>query len=493
MDRKYLQDHISEELWNKAKIEIGKHGQQIGNDNIIFNNSIGVTFQQGRYIGLSLKRVHVINSSFKQCLFDKCAATGSEFKNTKFIDCQIQDSNFQYTNFTNSEFVNQIPDVINMLGCNLCDSNFTKTIFKDIKMQASSFSQSVFANSIIDSCEISSCTLEGASFNGAKLSNMILTNLNVEYADFCNTSFDNVYLPLMQLPYTFGGMNYYFNNDGIKLRSFENQIYRDLSKAEYDKLLFYLKVYFQKTQQYFPLANIHLYEKEKEKFHECIMLGIQLACFNKNLRDVKHLVKLIKLSEWYDAVQLRSLYFKIIDFLQLNMEDPVYLQEVKSHFGEIYSLLGQQKEEDIIVRFVIEDNETKELTLANKLTNNLIKEIANSKCDIAWKNINISKNSPLDIAISFICERPELLVACIGVIGTWLFGALQLKQGRKNNKQNQNLKGNNIIIDSNNEIKIDNRKTINITNITIYCQGNIITNKNEIDNFINNINNQLKN
>lgn len=519
MDRKYLDDYISDELWEETKAEIGRHGQQIGNDNIIFNNSIGGYFQKEQYIDLSIKRLSVINSTFTYCLFDKCAATGSEFKGTKFVDSEISDSNFQYVNFFNTEFISTKNDSINILGTNLCNSNFTNSVFKNIKIQASSFSQSVFSGAILHSCEIDACTMEGVSFDSAILEDMVLTSLNVEYADFTNAVFKNVYLPLMQLPYTFGGLVYYFNNEGLKLRSYRNQIYRDMEREEYRKLLFHLSVYFKKTQQYFPLANICLLNKDKAKFDEYIMLGIKIACINKNLRDLKHLVKLIKYSGWYNGNQLRSLYFNILDFSQLNMENLVYLHEFKSHFGEIYSLLGQQSENDIIVRFIIE--EQPQLSEVSKFIEDMIAGINEQECDIVWKKVDMNKNSPVDVIVTFICNKPELFISCLTLIAACFFGTQQLREARKANRKRESQQNydthihnvetnanidnsvtnstvNNTVTNIKNTASIANTtnvfnvNNVVINNVIICYQDNVFTNQNDMNKYLEQINNRLE-
>lgn len=495
MDEKYIQSPITPEIWDNAKKEILKYCSNVGNDRILFNDSIGTVYKNNRYESLSLKRIEVKKSKFEKCAFIRCAATGSIFSDSTFINCQMEDNNFQYSDFSNTiieNFNTKSNEICNILGSNFSNSNFSSVKMKNLQIQGCSFVQSLFSGSILDSCKIDSCTLEGSSFEGATFKNMVLTNLNIEYADFFGVTFKNVYLPLMQLTYTFGGLDYFFNKQGLKLRSNVNQIYKDVTVTEYRNLLSYLSVYYQKEQQYFPLANIYLLFQEKNKFDEAIMLGIKIACLKRSLRDLKYFIKLIKLSGWYDNIQLRSLYFTILELSQLNIDSPNYAQEIKSHFGEIYSLLEQQSNSKIDVRFVMQENNKNQLAKANELIIGLIKEIEKSKSGAIWNNIEISRNSPVDVVISFICEQPELIISCLAAIGTWI-GVLRTKY-LKNEITRINKGMINQIRGNNNNINTGGGtyNNTNITNITVNVQGKLFTNENEINNFIQ-INKQMGN
>ena len=485
---------ISPEALDKARKEISKYvSNNVWNDRIMFNNEVGTNYQKTTYERKSLKRIEVKKSNFSECKFIRCAVIGSNFSSTNFNNCSFEDSNFQFSNFSSSVFEKtNNSEQLDIVGCSFGNSNFSGAKLKNLTIQGSSFTQSVFFNSEIIACKIRSCSLEGASFDGARLQNMILTNLNVEYADFTGATFNNVYLPLMQLPYTFGGLDYFFHKEGLKLRTKTNGVYRDVPPTEFKQVLSHLNIYYQNEQQYFPLANIYLFSQEKERFDETIMLGVKMACLNRNLRDLKHLVKLVKLSDWYNEIQLRSLYFMILKFSQLNVKDQIYLQEIKAHLGEIHSLLMPQNTEEIIVRFVVDsENKDSSLEATNSIVNYLTESLEKSK-RTTWTNVDIVKTNPLDVVVSFISESPELTVAGLSLIAQIFFGVLQVKKdkSKKPNTVPTAIDTREVsttyiyTTSSNTSTTITNNNQITIINPTIIYQGSPFNSQVEVDNYI---------
>jgi uncharacterized protein with NAD-binding domain and iron-sulfur cluster len=155
-----------------------------------------------------------------------------------------------------------------------------------------------------------------------------------------------------------------------------------------------------------------------------------------------------------------------------------------------------QNTEEVIIRFVI-DSENKENSLkaANNIVNYLTKKMEKSKCYSTWTKIEINKTNPLDAIISFVAEKPELVVSCLNTIAVIFFGILQARKDNKKEKVKNNVP---ITIDTTNaNTSIYNYKFLNdtdsttiinnqttIINPTIIYQGNSFNTQIEINNYI---------
>jgi len=423
-------DEVKSVGLKKAIAEISKYSINIGNDNVIFDNAIGINMSNETFDNYSLKRITVKKSIFNECKFIKCALVGSDFTKTTFINCIIDDTSFQFSNLTGTTF-----SQLTINGSNFSNTNLSYAKLKDINIYGASFVQSLFLNAKIDSCNIKGCTFEDAIFDGAKLSNMLLASLNIEYADFRNVTFNNVYLSALQLPYTFGGFERFFDNHGLHLRS-DNSSNKDITHEEYQVLIPYLKIYYESKNQFFPLANIFMYENDRKNFDSTILLGIQAVSNNKSLRDLKHLLKLVIISKWYTSVELRSLYYKIIKFFLDDISDPIYLQEIKSHFGEIYAMLNKQEDKGTIqVRCILEEEvEVNSQKVANNFIQDVMEEMEKSSCKIVWKNTECYKNSPLDILLTLGCENIKDIIECLGILFGIFYGAREMRKNTQSDK-----------------------------------------------------------
>jgi len=428
-NNKMLDKAKSTEL-EKAIAEISKYSVNVGNDDIMFDSAIGINMSNKTFDGYSLKRVTIKKSILTECKFIKCAIVGSDFAKTTFIKCAIDDTSFQFSNLAETTF-----SQLTINGSNFSNTNLSYAKLKNVNIYGASFVQSLFLNAKIDSCNIEGCTFEDAIFEGSELSNMLLANLNIEYADFRNVTFNNVYLSALQLPYTFGGFEHFFDNQGLHLRS-DSSSNKDITREEYRVLIPSLKIYYESKNLFFPLANIFMYEKDKKNFDNAILLGIQAVSNNKNLRDLKHLLKLVVISKWYTSVELRSLYYKIIKFFLDDITDPIYLQEIKSHFGEIYSMLNKQEDKGTIqIRCILdEETEVNGQKAANNFIQNVLDRIEKNNCKIVWKNTECYKNSPLDILLTLGCENLKDIIECLGVLFGIFYGAREMLKNTPSEK-----------------------------------------------------------
>lgn len=433
--KELLNGQIPEATLNKCVQIIGKYTNNIANDAILFSNDIGGTYQGVIYKRLSLKRLCVRDSTFIKCSYIDCVSTGSTFQSAQFIDCEFENSNFQYANMSKSKIQNQSSLQNGINGSNFSNINFSGAVLNKIKLHGSSFSHSLFYNSIIDTCTITACSFEDTCFKGALLKNIDLSEANVEYADFLETIFENTKLSPMQLPYTYGGLDAFYGDKGIKLYAKHDNIQREITKKDFDVLLSNLCVYYAHIKEYFPLANILLFKKDRQGFYDIVMLAIKVACINRNLRDIKHIAKLIVQSKWYDSLQLKELYYTILKISFEKKDDLNY--NFSAHIGEIQTLLLSSlcQQESIVARFVVDShnrNIFKDISVISQFIRKQIKQI---DYNINWDKIELRKNSPVDIVINFVFDNKDQVLDCIQRVCELIIVALPAYLTHRNKKQ----------------------------------------------------------
>lgn len=402
---------VSNEQWENAANELSKHLQDFGNDRSIFNDALGCSYAGHHYIKMSLKRVIIKQCIFSECEFNMCASTGSTFNETVFKDCNFIDSNFQFCDFLGSSFNNEKTrdtdgSNSNIIGVNMSSCNFNSTKFVKVRMTSSTFTDSSFKDAEIESCKIDSCTFQGATFENTLFRNMDIDNINIEYADFYSTIFKDTTIPLMQIHYTLGGLEYFFEKDGLHLRSSNpNNISKKITKNEYIELLPSLEVYFKKMGEYFPLANIYLAIKDYDKFKETVKFGIQIAIHNKKNRDILFIVKLARKSKIISTEELKKIYYEIIELVFSSSQDKGFINGFIGIINEIKYLLldAQEVNKSLALRFILVKKNSK--LLEGECINGIISELEQfSKhfvSSVKWNRILISRNTPLDFTITY--------------------------------------------------------------------------------------------
>lgn len=479
---------ISNEQWENATNELSKHLQDYGNDNSIFNDALGCSYEGNHYIKMSLKRVIIKNCKFSECEFNMCASTGSIFNDTLFNDCNFIDSNFQFCDFLGSSFNNEKTKDAegsnsNIIGVNMSSCNFNSTKFVKVKMASSTFTDSSFKDAEIECCKIDACTFQGATFENAQFRNMDIDNINIEYADFYTTIFKDTTIPLMQIHYTLGGLEYFFEKDGLHLRSSNpNNLSKKISKNEYIELLPSLEVYFKKMGEYFPLANIYLATKDYEKFKETVKFGIQIAIHNKKYRDILFTVKLARKSKIFSIKELKDIYYEIVELVFSSSQDKGFINRFLGIINEIRNLLldTQEVNKSLALRFILVKKNNK--LLEGECISGIISELEQfSKSFISrvkWNRILIGRNTPLDFTISYdISNINNTLQFILALSGLFLASAsLTLKIEKlltKHKRRKVESKGNKFINKSKfNMSKFGTIKQVSITNnYTIYINS----------------------
>ena len=86
--------------------------------------------------------------------------------------------------------------------------------------------------------------------------NVTFKNLNLEYTQFINVKINDTALPFPTIPFIINGINYLMHTkDKVFVKSAKAD---KITKDEYLNILPHLKIYYEKTHNYFPLANIYI-------------------------------------------------------------------------------------------------------------------------------------------------------------------------------------------------------------------------------------------
>ncbi|MCM1300212.1 MAG: pentapeptide repeat-containing protein [Bacteroides cellulosilyticus] len=464
MSNKTFPDEITDDLRKEALSVIASYQQKVQNDNAAFKRSGGIVIQDEHYTNLSLKRSNVIKSTFRNCIFDQCALTGSSFIQCVFDSCVLDHSNMEIVDFTSSIMDNSDREIVNR-GNNFNYANFTKANLRNIKMEACCFSHCLFDETTLDSCSFELCAFEDAIFHQATLRNITMMDLNIEYADFTDAVFDNVCIPIMQLPYTYGGLQYFFHNEGLYLATHRGKPHR-LDRAEYKRLLDALVVYYIDKNEFFPLANICLLNGSEREFKEVIQQGLKYANHYNRIRDIKHLVTLIEYSGWSSSLELHDIYYSISQTVNANIDNLQFAHSAQRYVGELRNIMMKpatiQPQRQIELRFVIDtefDNNT-------QVTNEAINHITNSLQGLNLTghptNITVNKNSPFEFIIQFPVIGDILLSSLITGLGAILYKTLPKALRKLPNVNIVMIKGDNNTINITKAYVSDGKSTLPI-------------------------------
>ncbi len=253
----------------------------------------------------SLNHTHLTNSDIQNSNFDNAALTGSHFNKCDFINCKMNMTDLEYCEFYRCSLMSK-----HAVVCSFNESNFLDTEFKDITFSGCSFSGSLFENCIFNNVRIEFTTLENVIFRNCTFCNMDMKVLNFNFVEFDGLTMEDVILPLEQIPYAIGMLEYCMSRpDRVTLGS---DTITNLSITAYiDKVLPLLEEEFQYTKEYFPLANIYLAQSKYHKAFDVLHSGLEDAILKRDFRTLKFYCKLIVQSQCFSSKDLHGFYNQI--------------------------------------------------------------------------------------------------------------------------------------------------------------------------------------
>ena len=298
------------------------------NNNRFFDSGIHLTITD-ILDDLSLKRSTLIESKVVNAKFTNSALTGSYFSDVKFSDSNFDESNLQYCQFIQSEFSNTI-----FSSTNLSYSNFYNTIFDHVSFKGSTVSEILFEKCSFRNCSFSSSMMENTIFNDCILETVRFEKTNVEYMELKSCNVKNLYLPISQIPYIFGIVDY-LAEEKIKVNTDEKII----SISEYIQIQQSLVIYYTSINEYFPLTNIYFSTGDINSAYCSIIEGMKQSIIQRNFRMLKFYCKQAAKGNIFDYNKLRELYQIIEHYVNITEMNIYEQRSFIYNVAEIRSLL----------------------------------------------------------------------------------------------------------------------------------------------------------
>lgn len=252
----------------------------------------------------NLTNTGMSGSIFKSVHFENCI-----INNTKLDSCDFEDCHFAASKNTN-EFVFYNP--------NFSKSTFINTRFIDCEMIGANFSDAIFIDSVFKKNVWKSLCLENCVFKNTIFDSIELVKLNFEYSSFESIKMNNVRLPFPTIPYIYKGLEYLMGTDDLVFISSADSKNGKISITEYLSYLHDLEVFYSKTQNYFPLANIYIAQKQWDKAYSSIILGINVSIQLHSYRTVYYFCKLLQMYKEFSTEQCVNANRMITNFIGNN-------------------------------------------------------------------------------------------------------------------------------------------------------------------------------
>lgn len=390
------------------------------------------------YTNKSLRRSRSSRKSFINAIFNSSAAAGSNFVSCSFERCNFKNANFQECNFIDCKIFNSTDNN------SIVFSNFNETLFSDeFVMNNLSFEHSVFYNSAFIDGEINnttfySCTLEGALFSNVAFNTVRFTDLNIDYAIFENVVMNDVVLPFSQICYTFGLLDYLKSTkDEVYITSVSNQN-GYISKDEYLELIPDFINYYTETKDFFPLANIYLFQGEYDKAKNTIKAGILTGVAECDFRRIKYLCKLISeygVFGYHDRKEIYDYIYSHISFYNMH---PSLLYNYNTYKKEIESyLLSNQGNNYITATIDIETDVFPEDSKKIGILLSTLEEIITSNKSLTGEHSILCRHNSAEELRIVIDEIWSNLLIIVPSIYAILLGVMTLEEKRLSIKKDR--------------------------------------------------------
>lgn len=293
----------------------------------------GKTFYRENYRAKMLNHPIMEHIKFLECNFDEANVTGSIFRHCKFINCSLDQADFEFCEFYGCTFESNAPIV-----SSFNESSFVETEFLQVHLHSCTFTGVFFQSCIFDGVRITVSTMENSLFRQCSFHNMDLRLLNMDYIELDHPHMENVILPLDQIPFIFGALQYLKDTkDSVKISKGESG---SMTPAAFFKnVIPLLCIHFSRSEQYFPLANIFYSLDEKEKGYKAITDGLIFFISLRDFRMLKHFCKLIAYTGAFRPHTLHNLYHNYICRLYPQDAVGVDVPNYARHIVEIKALL----------------------------------------------------------------------------------------------------------------------------------------------------------
>ena len=251
-----------------------------------YNSRGDLSSANGVEMPKDLKNAILYESTFEDCTWGTTdwtdlSGNGCSFSLCDFYSNQIHNAALQHALFESAVLYN-----CDMRSSNFAYSLFTWSVMDHCTIDGCSFAGAVFNHVQFHDCNIAHSNFELCRFQSSTFQNIDFRNLALKYTFLHDIHMENVALPFMQMPYTFGGLKYVFSTkDDIKIASMSNNT-PVMSVEEYRKALPHLTVFFSGHNDYFPLANCYLALGQREFAEQANETGIIGSATAHNFRKL---------------------------------------------------------------------------------------------------------------------------------------------------------------------------------------------------------------
>lgn len=412
-----------------------------------------IYFSDCRFLNVNLRSTGFTGSIFKNCSFKDEILEFTIFDEALFIDCCFYNCSLKANSFCKSQFSN----------CKMVQMELDACFFTDVVFDGFDF---------ID-CKISDIIWENARFKKCVFNNVILQKLNLEFTYFMDIHFSNTAIPFASLPFVFGGLEYLINTDDDVYIKTVHPEYKNqkLSKKEYLDLVPDLLMFYEKSLNYFPLANIYLALGKTEEGINAIKNGLE---FWFNLHNFKIMYYFCDLANIYNfSINDRKNIFFIIqkcnswilDNENWNNQTKWNLQQHKMR----ECLLNSQDIPYVTLEFITSIGND-DYKLLGEFMQTIEKLLLPSN---SYYSLELRHNSPFDLLYTIFADEQTLFNSIVGIIT--ILGvcdqlySTHLKDRMKNKKSKSTLS-------QNEQTVVDNKLKRNITHINYNFYNCNITN-----------------
>lgn len=392
----------------------------------------------GDYTGKSIRRSQISRKKFYSTKFINSTAAGSTFTCCKFNNCEIKNANFQECTFWQNKFINHIKENA------ISHTNFNRSLFSNnfsinnVFFEHTIFRQTAFIDGKLKNTTFYSSTLEDTVFSNVIMEKVKFNDLNIDYSIFENVTMDNVILPFSQICFTFGLLPYLLSTkDNVYITSAQNNK-GVIRPNDFFTLLPDFEIYYLKTNNFFPLANIYLALEKYDKAQNAILNGILLATTVPDFRQIKYLCKLIYTYSVFDFHLRKKIYDYINSHIVFCDMNPSLLYSYNTYKNEISNFLLNNNRTEIITSEIdiITDVYPEDAIKLGKLLSIIEQIIETGKSEKGEHSILCRHNSAEEIVV-IIQEIYESLQVVLPAIYSILLGFLVLEEKWENRKKNK--------------------------------------------------------
>lgn len=382
------------------------------------------SIQKGETITRNYADENHRRSYFWDCTFlhsdlSNTGMSGSMFRDTFFLDCKINNTKLDSCAFENCAFItNKHNSHLNsheesIINLNLSKSTIVQSNFENCTLLGANFTDSLFVDTNFTNCVWQSLALENCIFKNTVMDSVVLKKLNFEFSQFDNIQMNDVRLPFPTIPYIFNGLAYVLNTTDNIVISSANSKTGSISTVEYIDYLKDLEIFYIKTQNFFPLANIYIALDKKDNAFAAILSGIQHAIQLHSYRMVYYYCKLLKTNELFSDIQRLNVYNMIVACMNRQECNLAELYSIRKYIDPIRTLLLNEQESSsltISISTNIQHYELEKLSKLLQIMEETIGFVKTSDNNDIKHYIEIRHHCPYDVFLKVFGTYDSLLL-----------------------------------------------------------------------------------